>query len=1183
MRRCAVALVAVLGAACSGTVGREAAPTRLGAWASAFAGRPGVVWGEVDGPHLALPRQGTGIVLVDDDWPVPETSWPAEQRQALAQFVQDGGRLVLFGHAAGLAAELGIEPEPPERTVFRWGFDARATAGCAQLGVQVVSGRCAELFEGLPPGAAGEDVFFLAGDAPCTAPLCTWSVGLPKRGEVLARLAVQRDGRIDAPGAPVVVHWTAGKGAVLACGLLPRLEHPDEAVRAPASAFVRHCAEWAAGRGPLLVLAAAARSTPAVGAKLPRMAPLVPHWGWQLPRQVDGLERSADDLLAEALQPSWVAGADLCEIGLAGADGAVPLDWRSGDPLRPAPSFEGKLDAGPWQGASFRSLAAEAHGRGMLAFGSLDPLPVGDRAVERLVTLRFLARELACVRRFGQGALDGFGVREWLPDAAGYSATMLQDFQPAALLYRQGELAPPVAGALRALDGRDGAVDGLPFAGLSASWRAGFPAREFPLGILDARARPGETGCGSSADWIVTQANDFVRARVGLGAAMWWRRHDAAAFDRDTVDYVHGVSLEPLRAAVAMPLAATGSDGLRAAGAALLPGVPAGFGAHVDAPAGVHVLQNNWFRLLGSGGALDYDPTGMADFGPGALRLSPAFLRTRLFGGRPDGNAVRSERTDLLAAGPRGEGGYGDVARVTCLPDAVAAVPAVLERGTAPKWPASVLFDWVADVGYHELEVTPRTVSGRGVLTVSLDGVLLRAVPFGETRGEAVTVPLHVARGGPRNLELAVLDTGAVALDRLVVRRVGDVGVEAQVLAPAGSLASLLECSQSSYHAERIEFRTVADLPGFVMTVRCDRAVRNLQAERSFAWPAHRELAAMSAGDEPATLRQPFVLRSADRRQPDLVVAPLLRSRYEFLQWRAGELTWRSAPESGAQSRLGVLCCAHGEGGRWLPYASTVLGAVVDPLSLLPGRGGEATVASELPLPWTRVLRLAGDAATPFLVREQGLWYCRGSQPATDGGRWLRILHTPGDVVAVVGGPAVLARTRPGPGSLHLLALRDPEPASVTACVLQPSALVTPCVTMARDFASVELDGASWAHFDGRTVFLPNRAGSYRIVTKERGGAASPHVRATRAPLTACSYHPAQRELVLATPGAAGRPAELPWTAVLGGPVPTSIDGGEIVDDRTLRYPDAAAAAAARDGGVLIRFRNGTCRVRYGE
>ena len=54
------------------------------------------------------------------------------------------------------------------------------------------------------------------------------------------------------------------------------------------------------------------------------------------------------------------------------------------------------------------------------------------------------------------------------------------------------------------------------------------------------------------------------------------------------------------------------------------------------------------------------------------------------------------------------------------------------------------------------------------------------------------------------------------------------------------------------------------------------------------------------------------------------------------------------------------------------------------------------------------------------------------------------------------------------------------------------------------------------------------------------------------------------------------RPAGLPWTAVLGGPVPTEIVNGEVVDSAQLHLPHAAAEAAAERGGVLIRFRPGT-------
>lgn len=174
-------------------------------------------------------------------------------------------------------------------------------------------------------------------------------------------------------------------------------------------------------------------------------------------------------------------------------------------------------------------------------------------------------------------------------------------------------------------------------------------------------------------------------------------------------------------------------------------------------------------------------------------------------------------------------------------------------------------------------------------------------------------------------------------------------------------------------------------------------------------------------------------------------------------------------------------------------------------------------------------------------------------------------------------------RTRPGPGSLQVLALRDPSPASVTVRVLQPCRLVAPSVVMAADFDAVFVDGKPWAWFAGRTVFLPDRVGTYKIETRTHRGGSGPHVTATRAPLRQCEYVADRRELVLVADADPARPVELPFTAILQGPVPTGIENGEIVADATLRHADPEAAAAAAAGGVLIRFRAGVTRVLYGN
>jgi hypothetical protein len=1176
-----MALALLATAACAGVPRRALGGLPAGyAGAVADPASVAVEWLRVEA--LPLPAGG-GAVVVDAGSAPSAGTLPPAAAAALRSFLAGGGRLVLFGHAARLACALGLEPAVPETTTLRWGYDARAVAGRADLGFETASAALADVL-GADLAAAAPGLLWLAGAAPCTAPVCAWAVGPPQAGAVLGRLVIARDG-VAAPGtAPVVVHWRAGAGEVLACGVLPRLDHPDATVAAAARDFVTRCAAWARRAGGLAVLvdgvATAEAAAPAGGgAPLPPTAPLLPHWGWEAPRVGARGERNGDEVLLEVLLPSWLAGADSALVGIVGDDGSSPLVWPAGDPLQPAPSYRSRAEGQPWSAAAFQALAREAHARGMLVFGGLEPLPIGERTVERLVALRFLARELACARGLGAGAFDGFVLPPWSRDPAGRSLAMAQDFQPAATLLQAGEVAPEVGGALRALDADDGSVRGLPFAGVTAHWRDGFAASAFPVGLLDARQSRETT-----PDWLVAQANDFVRARAGQGAAMWWRRHDPAALAPDATAYVEGVSLEPLRAAVAMPLASTGADGLRAAAAALVRDLPEGFAPGGAPPAAVHVLQNNWFQLAGSGGALLYDPLGEARFGGAARAVAPAFLRTRLFGAAPDAASLRTGRLDFLAGGTRAEGGYRGPWRVDVGVRDGQLPPAALAHNGEPQWPAELRLQFQATPGYHELELRLRPLRGEGLVAVAFDGVLLRALPCRGSEPVTTAVPVHIATGGDRVLSLRLLVGGAVAIDGMALRRAGDVSVEATPGARAGSYASLREVAQSTYHVEHVLMETLADLPGFVLRARCERSARALQIERTFALPGYDTLLPGSDANA-ADLSAPFVLSAAvDARAPDLVVVPLGPARAGALRWRPGELTWRGSADDGAPLRLGVLLCPRGDGSRRVAAATAQLAGLADPLAFdFAGGRTSVSLTSDVTAAWSRLLRLDHAPPTPFLVREDGWWTLRGTQAAGAGARWLRVRQAPDDVVEVVGGPSVLARTRPGPGSLRLVALREPAPDAATVAVLQPSPLCTPSVVMGRDFADVTLDGQGWAFHDGRTVFLPNRAGRYGIVTRDHAAGPGPHVRATRAPLVVCRYVPAERTLVLATAGGAARPAELPWTAVLGGPRPVAIDNGEIVDDASLRFRDAAAAAAAARGGVLVRFGDGVCRIRYAE
>jgi hypothetical protein len=506
----------------------------------------------------------------------------------------------------------------------------------------------------------------------------------------------------------------------------------------------------------------------------------------------------------------------------------------------------------------------------------------------------------------------------------------------------------------------------------------------------------------------------------------------------------------------------------------------------------------------------------------------------------------------------------------------------MLAFDAAPRWPQRIELPIGSELGRFSLRLRAHAASGQGVLAVGVDDAVLAVLPFQDGRLSIErTLPLHLAVQKHRTLRLEVLDGGAVALEQLQLEREGDVAAEAHVGVPAGSLAVVREHSASTYHRETVELRTLADFPGLLLASDCEHAVRGLQQERRFLLLRHRTLRATTAGEAPGDLRRPFVLAADDDALPDLAVVPLQLARYEYFRLDGGELVLKNQPEPGTRSRVGFVWLPADRATGALPHLQRVFAAIDRPLALDLGELGTADVRADLPVPWTRLLAVRQPARTPFLVRENGWWTWRAAQPAGDGTDWLRVLQSPGDVVQIAGGHALLARTRPGPGALHTVALRDVGKDGATVRVLQPSPLVAPSVTMGQDFDEVFLDGEPWAWFDGRAVSLPNREGTWRVTTRRHGGRPSPHVVATRAVLDHCAFDPARQELVLVARADARRPAQLPFTALLAGGTPVSIEGGEIVGEDELRHASVAARAAAVGGGVVIRFRPGIVRVRY--
>ncbi len=1180
--------------------------------------------GAAAGPaaRAELARLSALVVLGDDpSAPTPDAAALAELRA----YVERGGRVLLLGHAVRLAHDLGLEARAPRSEAFRWGYDARTAQGRARLGFSASSSKTDALTEGMTPSGPRPYDYFVLGGAPLDTALCAFVEAPPQDAELLGRLLVECDGeRRDEDGEPgesqavVLARWRHGKGMVLGLGLLPDLDNRDEQVRENGRSFVRRASTLLAasqgapiGYWTMVPSLERQRERAAIAdgttARPDRLLPvqkrevpgasLLANWGLvaavhdttRLDADAKGSSRTPDQVLQDDVLPAFASGASVVALDLVDPAQGLPLPWSETDPLGRPKAYVGSAFVRGYDPKGMSQFVREAHTRSLLVHAAIDTRPFGSEPRVQFASLRYVARQWADARRLEDGALDGVVLRRDFDDPRGLAVRVMQDFQPSLAVTALGERRSPTPGAARALDAHDGKPLGVRAFGVSDGWRSGFPAQRFPVGVLDASSatlplalgeREPSTG-GSHPDWIAEQAVAFVRERRNTGGAMLWQglRNDAASQRARATAF--GVSMEPLVAAVAARCSATGQDGYRSAQQKLAPEVHKDFAQTAPASAAVVQLRNNHFRMFGTGGRLQLDTAGLARFSQpaasGVVTIADSFFRTRFFGGRPDASELRALVKDLLAGEPRGEGGYVAAANI---PDG-GAWPRQLAFAESPRWPQRLQFTLPRETGRFALRVVARAERGAGVLVVSLDGEPVTFVPYAEaTMSIDTEVALHLPTAAVRTLQIEAQDGGAIALERLVLTRAGDVAADADVLAQAGSLASLRERSSSTYHQESVEVATIADFPGFVVRAECERSVRGLQQERRFSLQRHKTL--RFAVTDPKEMREPFVLASDDPAVPDLAVVPLRLSRYERFSLENGELVLRQQPEANARTVFGFAFVDRDEARTMLPHLSRVLTAIDRPATLDLGERGLAELRSELPIAWTRVVAVQQATKTPFLVKEGGWWTMRGAQQ--DGARdYLRIVHLPGDSVSVLGGHALLARTRPGPGSGSAIALKDPEPDRVTVRVLHQSPLCAPSVTMAAAFDAVEVDGKPWSLWNGRTVTLPAGLATARIAVRMRGGAPEPRMASTAARLSVCAYEPGRAELVFVAEPSPDRPSTMPFTAVLQGPRPKSVDGGEIVDEKELRHQDESARRAAEAGGTVIRFLPGLVRVRYGD
>ena len=1137
------------------------------------------------------------VFLTDVSGPSPMDS---ETRTALRAYAERGGSILMLGFAANLAHEIGVEPRAPDRLgVYRWGVTDNTALGTYTYGFARDAATVDGLLAGLQPRVP--DAWLLGGGELVSTQSCHWEAVDPDLGMVMGRLFRERDGVRRQLESVVLTFWPVGQGGVLAYGNLPEPWRPD--VGENAREFLRNAVRSLHGGVPdsveILVHSDPERAETLLAALPPagqrRMpgAPLLPHWGWQVPLNY---QRETPEPLTPAavseviLADAHRAGADLLSLQLADRERGYPFTWFQGDALTRPESWRGGAFWPEWNRGSLREIAAVGHQHGFLLGAYLEPglTPEGS-GVEALHASRWFAREFLDVRRFGAAALDMVGARS--VNQGRDLRQVFSQYSPSFVGYDTGRASDSL-GFVGTVHSDHGSPRGIHADGISRTWRAAYPPREYPLGVLDSRTRaaPQPTwqgrdgdGGGSYGDWILAQANDFVRPRIGIGAGLWWNSFNDRLMDEDTVEYVHGISMLPIKAAVAGRLSATGVGGYRDLVRGFVPVVQSGFGAQSRLPARTPFLQNNFIRLHGSAGPLQIDDTGRAMFpSDSTVPELGAFMQTRWRGFKYGFESEESYALDFIAGSRREAQGYGPSLLITADELGRGTFPSRLAYDAPGTWPRRVDLEFHVLKANYVLNLSLRGETGQGIVELRREGELLQLFSF-EPGGEAqqYAIPLPMARGGQRSLSLEVVSGGSVAVEEFRLEPGANVllsqnlPTESRALDLAGPIARQEEIVGTDFLNERRVYSTIADLPGFALTIEYEHMkTPGMEANRQFRLPGYRRVVAVS-GEKDGQIRGGIVLGHDDPAQPDLMVVPIRMPRYHHLEFdETSGLSLVGYPSTKQRVDLGFLLLRDLTVGDEA-IARRIFADLLDPETIRLDAEGRGKVAPNVSVPYPRVVKVVQGFPTPFRVREGGYWFHRGGQAAEDedGGEWLHLYHVDEQPVQIESfDPATTTVVHPGPGSAGSVVLQEPTDHSVTVHLLQTGPLLSaPSVVLPVPFNAVSIDGVPWNYFDGEQVFLPGERGVYDVEVRSAIAIEPRLLRAGRS-VKSCWFDASTNELVVQlAPGTGGTL----W--VSGNPV--AVTGGELVPESENGYSSQdlqvalTRGAVVRVGGLEIRIR----------
>lgn len=462
----------------------------------------------------------------------------------------------------------------------------------------------------------------------------------------------------------------------------------------------------------------------------------------------------------------------------------------------------------------------------------------------------------------------------------------------------------------------------------------------------------------------------------------------------------------------------------------------------------------------------------------------------------------------------RSSGGYREIGEVYDFylgRDSTEEFPGGLEP-KGDKWPRRVNISFDAKVGLY---VFYFRLSGKGPLEFFLDGerILVETLQLENGKFGDIPVFFGITEEGKHTISLMTW-MGQVEFDAVGVVRLFDESIVQCIEEPVGYLATIregLNIPMPSGNVSEVRRYTLKD-DALWVEVEINRRTTGKVGEvcsvigcKGYT-SLHVGKLVYKKAVQLEKVPEVLVLKDERSTRPDIVLTFIEKGNTKGISF---------FPES--EIRI-ISDAASNEKLRYAMFVPEVLYGELGygQLMSLLDRGeefldfdtGNIEVSNRLPLPMVRIIGLKGSKLGPFYVMERNSkntehswWMFRGGQPAVSGDcTYVRVYLQGMDRVKIQRYGYIDGKVKGGVGSQYIIAIRDDIGVhSCTVEVLNVTPYVpAPSVVFKEKFTSVKLNGEEWRYYEGNTVYLPSRRGTYRIKTSRKEKKV-PHILRTQA------------------------------------------------------------------------------------